>query len=642
MNSISRLIRRGTCLLALLASASFASLPYPVAAGVERLANGNTLIANTFITGDPPCRAIEVDTLGQLVWAYLKSDVPWIHTARRLANGNTLISATNADRVKEVNPAGDSVWTFSAGLNYPNDALRLANGNTLITDRDNNRVIEVNPGGTIVWSYTNLLGPHNGTRLANGHTLICDSDHNRVVEVDSAGSVVWQYATALNWPRCAQRLANGRTLIADSRNNRVIEVDSAGIIRWRYSTNITSPFATERLTNGNTLISATPRCVEVRHDSVVVWRYPPFPLPSVETLRVYNPSSGCSLYVHIHRPPYASAANPQPGVILVPAEGGVGTGFDTDTLANYIASDGFVVLHFDPDGLGRSSAYPTNYGGYVNQDGIQACAQALAQRPYVDTTRLGIYAKSYGITMASGMIARHPDAPRISLLLDFEGPADRRQTAQDSGGYIPVPADSEAFWQEREAARFMKDVPAAYLRIQTRTDHNSHITDNRHCIALIDSATSGISPWTRVNDSAMNPANQTYTLSDPPIWIPEVQEVQNVPRVLLYLHELARLQYPPTTIQNPKSKIQNPVPLLEVFPNPVTNGYVTVRYNLSRAGVARLRFFDASGRQVAAAKNLRPDASCLMPIKNLPSGIYFLQLTSGDFTATARMVKARQ
>ena len=91
--------------------------------------------------------------------------------------------------------------------------------------------------------------------------------------------------------------------------------------------------------------------------------------------------------------------------------------------------------------------------------------------------------------------------------------------------------NSEAFWQEREAARFMKQVPAAYLRVQTEVDSNPMIADNRHCIQLIDSATavayggSGVSAWTRVNDSLMNPSNLVYALSDPPVWIPESQEV---------------------------------------------------------------------------------------------------------------------
>ena len=143
-----------------------------------------------------------MDSLGRLVWAYIKCDVPFLHTARRLANGNTLMTASIGNKVVEVDRDGDPVWTMTSGLDYPNEAYRLANGNTLITDRDNNRVIEVTPqlqrssGAT-----TNLNGPHNGNRLANGNTLICDSDNDRVVEVDSSGTIVWQYATGLNWPR---------------------------------------------------------------------------------------------------------------------------------------------------------------------------------------------------------------------------------------------------------------------------------------------------------------------------------------------------------------------------------------------------------------------------------------------------------
>jgi len=226
--------RRRTWLFALLVAV--AGGPSHVAAsvpvqplGIERLPDGNTLIADagaggSFLDG----RALEVDSLGRLVWAYLKSDVPFVHTARRLANGNTLMSVSGGDRVVEVNRGGDTVWTMASGLAYPNEAYRLANGNTFITERNNNRVIEVTPQRAIVWSYTSLAGPHNGNRLANGNALICDSDNNLVVEVDSAGTVVWQYAAGLSWPRCAQRLPDGNTLIADSRHNRVIEVDSFG------------------------------------------------------------------------------------------------------------------------------------------------------------------------------------------------------------------------------------------------------------------------------------------------------------------------------------------------------------------------------------------------------------------------------
>jgi hypothetical protein len=593
--------------------------------GIDRLPNGNTLITETgqYITFDDG-RVLEVDSLGRLVWAYLKCDVPFAHTARRLANGNTLVSATYANKVVEVNQAGDVVWSMAAGLDYPNDAYRLANGNTLITDRNHDRVIEVTPQHTIVWSYSNLNHPHNGNRLANGNTLICDSDNNRVIEVDSAGNVVWQYATSLNWPRSARRLGNGNTLIADTKNNRAIEVDTSGTIVWCAAAASMFPFAAVRLDNGNTLISEPSRVVEMTPGDSIVWQYPNTVAVVVDTLRVVNPTSGCSLYVNIHRPANAGPSNRVPGVILVPSKDGSGSTYDQSTTPDDIASDGFAFLHFDPDGRGRSGAYPENYDGYVQQDGMHACLSLLASRDYVDTSRLGVYARGYGITMASGMIARYAE-PRVSFLLDFEGTADRIQNCLDSGGFVPVPVDSDAFWQEREAARFMKRVPAAYLRMQTELDHNLRLHGNPHAIQLIDSATdvayggAGISAWTRVNDSVMNPVDQVYTLSDPPVWIPTLMELQNSVRVLLYLHELADIDL---FVGLDGRRVTPPTAPIRVAPRP-SRGVVQVRLP---PGLAQreLRVHDISGRLVARTVLAAGRAQATLDLHYLQPGVYYV------------------
>lgn len=148
-----------------LSATLFASVPLMLPAGIERLPNGNTLICDAGSIGQPTARVIEVDSVGYLVWAYVRGDIQWAHTARRLDSGNTLITATDSNRVFEVTPGCDVVWEMRSGLNYPNEAYRLANGHTLITDRNNNRVIEVDPARNIVWSYTGLNGPHNGRRL---------------------------------------------------------------------------------------------------------------------------------------------------------------------------------------------------------------------------------------------------------------------------------------------------------------------------------------------------------------------------------------------------------------------------------------------------------------------------------------------
>ena len=168
----SRGIRSLTLLATLLAGLASADIPMQPALSAERLETGNTLIAVGGSSAPGGGLVIEVDSLGRLVWACVRSDILWTHSARRLAGGNTLITATLGDRVIEVEPNGTIAWEFANGLSYPNEAFRLATGNTLITDRDNDRVVEVDPGGNVVWSYTNLIAPHSGSRLPDGNTLI--------------------------------------------------------------------------------------------------------------------------------------------------------------------------------------------------------------------------------------------------------------------------------------------------------------------------------------------------------------------------------------------------------------------------------------------------------------------------------------
>ncbi|HTW90373.1 MAG TPA: hypothetical protein VMH22_01510 [bacterium] len=597
--------------------------------GIERLSNGNTLIADgrTFLVTD--ARALEVDSLGRLVWAYLNCDVPFLHTARRLPNGHTLMSSSGGNKVIEVNWAGNRMWTDSVGLEYPNEAYRLDNGHTLITDRNHNRVLEVDPSRFVVWQCTNLSSPHNGNRLANGHTLVCNGHSNQVLEVDSADSTVWQYSNGLDWARCAQRLPNNNTLITDSYHNRVIEVTYAGDIVWSANLDTGStPFAAHRLADGNTLISVIGSVIELDSACDTVWKYPNTVPLVVETLQVVNPSSGCTLYVHIHRPAYAGSGHRVPGVIFAPGGTGSGSAIDSNGTSDDIASDGFAFMHFDPDGRGKSSAYPENYDGYINQDGMHVCESLLASRDYVDTSRLGVYTTGYGITMGSGMIKRYAE-PHIKFLLDFEGPADRSQTCLDSGGFVPVPADSEAFWQEREAARFMKQVPCAYLRMQPAVDSLKRMKKNQHCIQLVDSATAvadggaGISPWTRVNDSAMNQPNRVYSIPNPPAWIPEIEELQNNVRIILYLHELAGDMPPQPGIAAERRDIV-PAASLRVAPRPC-RGILQVGLP-PVTGARELRVHDVCGRMVLQRTVPAGRASVSLDLRGLRPAVYYVSV----------------
>src|ERR1019366_1457385 len=176
--------------------------------------------------------------------------------------GNILIADQFNNRVIEINPAGDIVWSFGRGptdftarsVIGVNDAQRVGTS-TLMAGTGtpagvipeapdgvaDNRVMLVDSSGKILWQYgqfgktgsgPNLLDtPVQSTWLPNMHVLITDQANNRIIEVNLAKKIVWQYpgsntneADQLNGPNSAELLANGHILIADQGNNRAIEV----------------------------------------------------------------------------------------------------------------------------------------------------------------------------------------------------------------------------------------------------------------------------------------------------------------------------------------------------------------------------------------------------------------------------------
>ena len=190
---------------------------------------------------------------------------------------------------------------------------------------------------------------------------------------------------------------------------------------------------------------------------------------------------------------------------------------------------------------------------------------------------------------------------------------------------MPVPPDSEEFWREREAARFMKQVPGAYLRMQPQIDSNPRLGDNRHAIQLIDSATavvyggSGISSWTRVNDSLMNPVNRVYTRLNPPAWISEVQERQNCVRVLLYLHELADADL---SVAVDGGRLIRPTASLQVAPRPC-RGVLQVA-QLPGVRPCEVVVHDACGRRVATGDVPAGRTQAQLDLRGLQTGVYYV------------------
>ncbi len=183
----------------------------------QRLDNGLTMIAES---GNR--RIVEVDRSGKILHEMpLRVDHPNPHRdtrmARKLANGHYLVCHEGDGMVREYDDSGKVVWSYKLDLHgrprTPDHdghgtevfgAIRRPNGNTIIAGGNNNRVFEVNPKGETVWSIEHDELP--GIRLfwvttlellPNGNLIVgnCHAGESnpQLFEVTRDKKVVWTF-----------------------------------------------------------------------------------------------------------------------------------------------------------------------------------------------------------------------------------------------------------------------------------------------------------------------------------------------------------------------------------------------------------------------------------------------------------------
>jgi len=90
------------------------------------------------------------------------------------------------------------------------------------------------------------------------------------------------------------------------------------------------------------------------------------------------------------------------------------------------------------------------------------------------------------------------------------------------------------------------------------------------------------------------------------------------------------------------SKTSNPTVyyLEQNYPNPF-NPITTINYSIKLAGLATMKVYDLLGTEVATLVNEIKEAgsySVTFNATNLPSGIYFYTLTSGNYSSTKKLL----
>jgi pimeloyl-ACP methyl ester carboxylesterase len=244
------------------------------------------------------------------------------------------------------------------------------------------------------------------------------------------------------------------------------------------------------------------------------------PAGADNTFWVTNPTSSAKLYVQVFYPNDWNGTDSLPALVLMP--GGIAES-DPQKAAR-LSGQGLLVIIFDADGRGKSEG-TEDYNGYITQDGLAVVINVVTSLPGLDAKRYGLVSFSYGVTAATGTLARYPDLP-IKFYIDWEGPVDRNYTTTGCGqnraeGIQWQPCTDNAWWSEREAVNFIGSVRVPYQRVQSQTDHVQ--PNNNHAIDIVNAAVAGDVPWVRLNEY---PPDQTYDVNNPPAMLDDALDKQ--------------------------------------------------------------------------------------------------------------------
>lgn len=186
------------------------------------LPNGHVIYAY----GGNPTGVAEIDRDQKVVWNYV-SKCPQVLGCQRLANGNTLVAEQGPCQAVEVSPEGKVVHvtkltTSEAGYHRQvRNVHKLPSGNILAGHEGEGAIREVTPEGKVVWEYTNVENAPEALRLDTGNTLIACGTQRRLIEVTPKGEIVWEFGPKdapqlnLTWVGSLQVLKNGHYVVGN-------------------------------------------------------------------------------------------------------------------------------------------------------------------------------------------------------------------------------------------------------------------------------------------------------------------------------------------------------------------------------------------------------------------------------------------
>lgn len=214
----------------------------------QPLSNGNVVYAY----GGSPTGVAEIDRDKKIVWNYV-SKCPQVLGCQRLANGNTLVAEQGPCQVVEVDREGKVVSTIKLTTSegpyhrQVRNIHKLENGNILAAHEGEGAIREVDPSGKVVWEYTGVENAPDAIRLPSGNTLISCGTQKRLIEVTPDKKIVWEFGEAdgpdlnLTWVASLQVLPNGNYVVGnfirgqEGKGVHAFEVTRDKKVVWRFA-----------------------------------------------------------------------------------------------------------------------------------------------------------------------------------------------------------------------------------------------------------------------------------------------------------------------------------------------------------------------------------------------------------------------
>jgi dipeptidyl-peptidase-4 len=181
--------------------------------------------------------------------------------------------------------------------------------------------------------------------------------------------------------------------------------------------------------------------------------------------------------------------------VLVPVYGGPASGSNTarETFVapNALAEYGFLIVNLDSrasPGRGKRMLDEIYLKlGQVEIDDMAAGVRALARRPYVDATRVGIYGTSYGGYASVMSILRYPDvyaAASASSPVTAWNHYDTIYTER----YMWTPEENKAGYEAGSAMTYAKNLKGRLMLYYGTADNNVHPSNMMQLIAALQAA----------------------------------------------------------------------------------------------------------------------------------------------------------